>query len=137
MQFTSIRLIVRDVAGTVAFYERVTGLEAQWSNDVFAEIVTSGGTVAIAGEPTVALFAQGSAVPGDNRSAIVEFRVADVDGEYERLVDIVDEFVQPPTTLPWGNRSVLFRDPDGNLVNLYAPVTDDAIRRFDRGPMTS
>jgi hypothetical protein len=33
--------------------------------------------------------------------------------------------------MPWGNRSTMFRDPDGNLVNLFTPVTEDAIRGFD------
>ncbi|NOU86214.1 VOC family protein, partial [Paenibacillus sp. LMG 31460] len=32
--------------------------------------------------------------------------------------------------MPWGNRAVLFRDPDGNLVNLFTPVTEEAIKRF-------
>ncbi|EGL18171.1 hypothetical protein HMPREF9413_5993 [Paenibacillus sp. HGF7] len=36
-----------------------------------------------------------------------------------------------PTTMPWGNRSMLFRDPDGNLLNLFEPVTEDAIKRFE------
>jgi hypothetical protein len=26
-------------------------------------------------------------------------------------------FVNEPTTMPWGNRSLLLRDPDGNLVD--------------------
>ncbi|MDX6235491.1 MAG: hypothetical protein QOG10_306, partial [Kribbellaceae bacterium] len=39
------------------------------------------------------------------------------------------EFVQEPTTMPWGNRSVLLRDPDGNLVNLFTPVTPEAAAR--------
>jgi hypothetical protein len=30
----------------------------------------------------------------------------------------------------WGNRSILFRDPDGNLVNLFTPVTGEAIKRI-------
>ena len=34
--------------------------------------------------------------------------------------------------LPWGNRSLLLRDPDGNLVNLFTPVTPDAIEKFGR-----
>ena len=29
-----------------------------------------------------------------------------------------------PTTMPWGNRALLFRDPDGNLVNFFTPVVD-------------
>jgi hypothetical protein len=36
--------------------------------------------------------------------------------------------------MPWGNRSILFRDPDGNLVNLFTPVTEEAIKRFS-GPI--
>lgn len=47
-----------------------------------------------------------------------------------RLKTLVREWVLTPTTMPWGNRSMLFRDPDGNLVNLFAPVTDEAINRF-------
>lgn len=35
-----------------------------------------------------------------------------------------------PTTMPWGNRALLFRDPDGNLVNLFTPVTDQARQKF-------
>jgi hypothetical protein len=26
----------------------------------------------------------------------------------------------PPTTMPWGNRSMLLRDPDGNVVNVFS-----------------
>jgi len=29
-------------------------------------------------------------------------------------------------------RSILFRDPDGNLVNLFTPVTEEAIKKFNR-----
>jgi hypothetical protein len=35
-----------------------------------------------------------------------------------------------PTTMPWGNLALLFRDPDGNLVNLFAPVTKEARVKF-------
>jgi hypothetical protein len=31
--------------------------------------------------------------------------------------------------MPWGNRSLLFRDPDGNLVNFFTPITEDAVKR--------
>ena len=30
------------------------------------------------------------------------------------------------------NRSLLFRDPDGNLVNFFTPVTPVAIEKFAR-----
>jgi hypothetical protein len=34
--------------------------------------------------------------------------------------------------MPSGNRSIFFRDPNGNLVNLFRPVTDDAIAKLER-----
>ena len=34
--------------------------------------------------------------------------------------------------MPWGNRSLLFREPDGNLVNSFTPVTAAAIEKFAR-----
>ena len=61
---------------------------------------------------------------------IIEFQVDDIDKEYERLKTLVSEWVQEPTTMPWGNRSMLFRDPDRNLVNLFAPFTEEATKRF-------
>jgi hypothetical protein len=32
--------------------------------------------------------------------------------------------------MPWGNRSLLVRDPDGNLVNFFTPVTPEAKEKF-------
>ena len=37
------------------------------------------------------------------------------------LAGFVGDFVAEPTTLPWGNRSLLLRDPDGNLVSFFTP----------------
>jgi predicted enzyme related to lactoylglutathione lyase len=61
-----------------------------------------------------------------------EFLVDDVDSVYQRLADVMDDVVGEPTTMPWGNRSLLFRDPDGNLVNFFTPVTDAAREKFGR-----
>jgi catechol 2,3-dioxygenase-like lactoylglutathione lyase family enzyme len=130
MKFTSIRIITDDPQRLVEFYERLTGEQATWSNPAFAELSLSSFTLAIAGSPTVDLFGPGSAHAADNRSAIIEFLVDDVDAEYEKLRPWVTDFVNSPTTMPWGNRSLLLRDPDGNLVNLFTPVTEEAVAKF-------
>jgi predicted enzyme related to lactoylglutathione lyase len=101
-----------------------------WGNELFAEIPTPVGTLAIGSYKTVPLFGAGSAEPAANRSAIVEFIVDDVDAEYQRLREHLTEVVTEPTTMPWGNRALLFRDPDGNLVNLFTPVSDEARAKF-------
>jgi predicted enzyme related to lactoylglutathione lyase len=134
MNFVSTRIITADVARLVAFYELVTGLSAVWGNELFAELPTGAGTLAIGSDKTVPLFGAGSAEPAANRSAILEFIVDDVDAEYERLREHVGDVVTEPTTMPWGNRALLFRDPDGNLVNLFTPVTDAARAKFGIRP---
>jgi predicted enzyme related to lactoylglutathione lyase len=130
MEFVSIRIITADVARLVAFYEQVTDTTATWGNEHFAELSTASGTLAVAGTRTVPLFGPGAAEPGANRSVIVEYLVDDVDAAYERLRGVIGDVVTEPTTLPWGNRSLLFRDPDGNLVNLFTPVTAAARQKF-------
>lgn len=130
MKLVSIRIITADVKRLVSFYETVTAVDAVWATELFAEIPTPVGTLAIGSEETVALFGAGSAVPAANRSVIVEFIVDDVDAEYERLSGQLDDVVTEPTTMPWGNRALLFRDPDGNLVNLFTPVTAQARTKF-------
>lgn len=43
------------------------------------------------------------------------------------------ELVAEPATMPWGNRSLLLRDPDDSLVNLFTPVTQEAKAKFGIG----
>jgi predicted enzyme related to lactoylglutathione lyase len=129
MDFVSIRVITEDLKRLVTFYEQVTGGAATWFTEDFAELATPTGTLALAHRRTMERFAAGAARPADNHSVILELRVKDVDADYRRLAPIAGEVVQQPTTMPWGNRSLLFRDPDGNLVNLFTPVSPDAIRK--------
>lgn len=130
MKFVSTRIITADVRRLVSFYEMVTEISAVWGNELFAEIPTPVGTLALGSDKTVSLFGAGSAEPAANRSAIVEFMVQNVDAEYERLRGHLADVVTEPTTMPWGNRALLFRDPDGNLVNLFTPITEDARAKF-------
>jgi catechol 2,3-dioxygenase-like lactoylglutathione lyase family enzyme len=118
--FASVRIVTDDVDRLTAFYEHVTGLTASRPAPVFAEFATSAGTLAISSSAlTTQLYGADVVRAAANHSAFLEFQVPDVDAEFDRLSEL--EFVQKPTTMPWGNRSLLFRDPDGNLVNLFIP----------------
>ena len=128
--FASVRVITDDVERLTRFYEAAIGRAATRYTEDFAELVTPSCTLAIGSTRTMALFGAGAARPAANHSAILEFQVDDVDAEYDRLRDLVRDVVQAPTTQPWGNRSLLFRDPDGNLVNLFTPVSPAAIEKY-------
>lgn len=132
MNLVSIRIITDNVGVMADFYERLTGVVAVRQGDVFAELATAGGTIAIGATATVGLFGPDSARPADNHSVIIELLVRDVDAEFERLQEWVTTFVTEPKTMPWGNRSLLLRDPDGNLINFFAPATTEAVQKFAR-----
>lgn len=120
MRFASIRLVSTDVPALAAFYEQVTGVTPAGFAD-FMELKVGATTLAICSERSVVKDNAGAAVAGQNRSAIIEFEVENVDAERERLSGIVTQWVLEPTDQPWGNRSMLLRDPDGNLVNVFTP----------------
>jgi predicted enzyme related to lactoylglutathione lyase len=132
MNLVSTRIIATNVNELVKFYEQVTGMSVVQYTPDFAELQTEAATLAIGSTNTLQFFGEDEvAKAAQNRSAIIEFKVQDVDKEYERLAAYLEHhIVQKPTTMPWGNKSFLFRDPDGNLVNLFTPVTPKAMRKF-------
>ncbi len=133
MNFVSIRIITTDVKKLVVFYELVTGMPAIQYTDDFAELKTPTATLAIGSTRTLQFFGGDEvAMAAQNRTAIIEFIVKDVDEEYKRLSSSLEPYlVQKPTTMPWGNKSLLFRDPDGNLVNFFTPIGAEAMRKFE------
>lgn len=131
MNFVSIRIITADIKRLARFYEQITGISVTMYTEDFGELKTPACTLAIGSTRTLQLFGGDVARPAANHTAIIEFRVDNVDHEYERLKKVFSEFVQEPTTMPWGNRSLLFRDPDGILINFFTPVSAEAIKKFN------
>jgi uncharacterized glyoxalase superfamily protein PhnB len=115
-------VVTENVKRLVGFYEPILGQKAKWSGDDYAEFATGAGVLAIFSSFAQERYLPGSAEAAKNRSVILEFNVADVDGEYWRLKGLVKTWVKPPSTQPWGTRSIYFRDPDGNLVDFYSLV---------------
>jgi len=115
-------LITENVKRLVDFYEPILQQKAKWSGPDYAEFSTGVGVLAIFSYAAQEKYIPGSAQASRNRSAILEFKVTDVDGQYRRLQGKVKIWVKPPTTQPWGTRSIYFRDPEGNLVNFYSPA---------------
>ena len=130
MQLAATRIITDDVDALVSFYQAATGLTAERLHPLFAELRTPSGTLAIASSATVPLLGENAAEARANRSVTLDFLVDDVDATHQALLGVVDVFVNEPTDMPWGNRSLLVRDPDGNLLNFFTPINDAARARF-------
>ncbi len=120
-RFRSICLITQDVRKLHDFYQNVFQVQTE-ASDTFVAFEPVGVPLTFFHLDGMEQMAPGSMQGAGNGSNVLEFEVEDVDAEYARLLAMDVPIVKPPTTQPWGLRSVWFRDPDGNIVNFFAAV---------------
>ena len=121
MRFNGICIVTQNVGRLCAFYREILKLEPEEGN-VFEIIPTEGAVLSIFSSEHMEKMAPGYLMGAGYGSYTIEFEVEDVDQEFERLKAMNVEIVTPPTTQPWGRRSVWFRDPDRNIINFYVNV---------------
>jgi uncharacterized glyoxalase superfamily protein PhnB len=115
------RLVTTEVATLTRFYENVSQSKAEILNEKYVQFQNKNCKgLAIVELASTQAYGDDVAEAGANRSVILDFEVVDVDDEYKRLQDSVSDWVMAPKVMPWGARAIVFRDPDGNLVNMYS-----------------
>jgi catechol 2,3-dioxygenase-like lactoylglutathione lyase family enzyme len=124
-QFTHFRLIASNYKDTFLFYRNLFGFEPDWGdeNTGYAEFNTGTIQLAIVKKEFMAgvipITEQPLVFRSTDKSSLI-FSVDDVNGVYQRLQDQNITIVAPPTDRPeWGIRTAHFRDPDGNLIEIY------------------
>ena len=122
MRLVQSRFVTDDVGRLAAFYARLFGVPVAL-NDYYVEIQTGPASVGFSRRRFTEYPDQGQAAgsrPPRPDEVILDFLVDDVDAEYPRVAALGVDWVLPPTTQPWGTRSMIFRDPAGNLVNVFS-----------------
>lgn len=66
----------------------------------------------------------GPSVPAPSASIQISFRVppADVDFAYDKLVEHDLDAIEPPTDQDWTHRTSFFRDPEHNIIEIFADI---------------
>jgi len=141
MELQQCRIVTDDVAGLAGFYARLLGVPAAL-NEYYVEIQAGTASVGFSRPRFTEYRETGVQAPASARTAdlqapagvrapgpqdsgrrdevILDFAVEDVDAEYPRIAALGVDWVMAPTTQPWGNRSMIFRDPAGILVNVFS-----------------
>ncbi len=126
-RFDAIGLVVTDMAATLAFY-RTLGLDISEDADTegHVEAALPGGIrLMFDTEDVVASFTPDwtpPARPGPIGFAFLCDDPADVDRTYRRVTAAGHDSALEPFDAFWGQRYASVRDPDGNLVDLFAPL---------------
>jgi uncharacterized glyoxalase superfamily protein PhnB len=128
-QFEAIGVVVRDLGASIRFYRRL-GLEfppeAENSEHGHAEAQLPGGLrFMLDTEESVRTFDPGWTPPTGSPRVGLAFACespAEVDERYRELVAAGYEGHKEPWDAFWGQRYAQIKDPDGNGVDLFAPL---------------
>jgi lactoylglutathione lyase len=124
MKLAYIRLLIRDFDACVAFYRDTLGFPVSiLAEDAkFAEFDTGDTALELYDREMMAeiVGCTDSGDTGRADRALLTLQVDSVDETYEALKSKGVKFDVPPTDREaWGARTAHFRDPDGNLIELF------------------
>jgi catechol 2,3-dioxygenase-like lactoylglutathione lyase family enzyme len=128
-RFDLIGLVVSDMAASLAFYRRL-GLSFPVGAEQLPHVeaaLPGGLRFALDTEETVRSFVPDWQPPATAGRAGLAFLCASpeaVDATYEELVAAGHPGGMKPFDAPWGQRYAVVHDPDGQGVDLFAPLPD-------------
>jgi catechol 2,3-dioxygenase-like lactoylglutathione lyase family enzyme len=115
-------IFVRDMAAMRHFYEAVLGFQvARELSAKWIEYQLGNNTLALA---TPTRTAADAPTPNGSAALQLAFKVSavEVDQCAGELVRQGIDLVSPPTDQSFGHRTLFFRDPDGNLLEIFAEI---------------
>lgn len=128
MKFSYTILYVKDVAQSVAFYEKAFGLKEQFihQSKQYAEIETGGTTLAFASNE----LAKSNLPQGFQENSLlnlpagieVGFVTDDIAAALSRAIEAGAVVVVDAKVKPWGQTVAYVRDLDGILVEIASPM---------------
>jgi lactoylglutathione lyase len=111
-------IMVRDFDKSFKFYQDTLEFKTVTNEKGFAAFKVGESTLAVLDISMAAdMISEEAIQPAKEfipRSLFAVF-MDDCDAEYERLTARGVNFIKPPVTQPWGQRTAYFTDPDGNI----------------------
>jgi lactoylglutathione lyase len=120
-----VTILTDDVPRLVAFYRDVLGFAVENPMDDYTEFVSEGVRFAVCNRTELvnATHHPRFSEPVHGQAFELAFPLPtqdDVDRAYAEITANGATPIQPPATMPWGQRTAFFADPDGNIHELFA-----------------
>jgi uncharacterized glyoxalase superfamily protein PhnB len=120
MELVQSRIVTDDVAGMARFYAALVDTHVV-ANEYYVEVPTAAQRVGLA-RMRFSDVQEGACGPPEGvalGAVILDFAAGDLDHHYARIGALGVEWLMGPTLQPWGRRSMMLRDPEGHLVNVF------------------
>ena len=123
-RFDMIGIFVKDIHKMVAFYRDILGVEIDWDGDgPYAEFKHEGIRFSMYERSQLPeLFGQNPTFPSGLNGTFelaIDFPVpADVDREFERVIQAGGQPLYAPRQESWGMYSSMISDPEGNIIEI-------------------
>jgi uncharacterized glyoxalase superfamily protein PhnB len=125
-----LTLATGDVPRITRFFTLAFGVDPRFANDMFSEFVLPS-RFRIAFFTPVGLSSASFRAAADRDGCAVGITVADVDDAHRRVAALAGEWPVvvsgPPKDHPWGERSFLLTDPDGNRWEITQTPSADGL----------
>ena len=118
-----------DVPRITRFFERAFGLTPRFENDMFSEFVLPS-KFRLAFFKPVGVSARTFRAEASREGSALGLTVSDVEAVFQTLTALGDAAIAlsgPPKEHPWGEKSFLLTDPDGNRWEITQTPTADGM----------
>jgi lactoylglutathione lyase len=112
-------LLCRDLQRAARFYRETLGLRVAAELPGWIELDAGPARLTLRGRDRPY---DGAAPAGAGVQLAFLVEPDEVDAWHETLVGAGAEVLEPPATADYGHRTLFFRDPDGNVVEIYAEI---------------
>jgi predicted enzyme related to lactoylglutathione lyase len=121
------RIVTNDVTGLGRFYGALVDTVVV-TNDYYVEVGTRAQRIGLS-RMRYSDLTEGACGPPEGvelGAVILDFAADDLDAEHDRILGLDVDWLMAPTLQPWGRRSMMLRDPEGHLINVFEKKEGDA-----------
>ncbi|HWD53532.1 MAG TPA: VOC family protein [Acidimicrobiales bacterium] len=127
MELVQSRIVTNDVCGLAHFYAALVDTVVV-PNDYYVEVGTPAQRIGLS-RVRYSDLSEGACGPPDGvglGAVILDFAVNDLDAAHDHIWGLDVDWLMAPTLQPWGRRSMMLRDPEGHLINVFEKKEGDA-----------